>query len=546
MKKSTILTAQTLGYFRAKNEEKRTAILDELLELEEFSNVSRETVTEVLQAETLRRHVVYQNRAQKAFDKIEANAAKPLSSGVDTAHGHVQDFEPGNYILTVAQNNTDVDPVFLGALENFAKHNDAKILCAKMTYNKNGFAIAQDATDGIYYDPAIVKYLVEGQISLGGKIHFIGQANVSPTAKNPLSSFEAITPVGVSVIIPASKIALKCTAALKGGQGKILFGTGCITKRNYILRKAGAVAASTHNIGALYVSVAANGSFVARQLELMEGSNGFYDENRFYHYDNDKSTDMLQAATAIQFGDIHAEKLPESGLTRLIAQIEKYAPENVILHDVMDFSSRNHHNVKDCAFMFTQHIKQNTVRRDIITVSNIIQAIAEAGSHEKLAVHIVESNHDLAINTWLKNEDFKEDPINATLYLQCMLALYQHIENESPSSFNMLKYATTKIGGLDDDNVIFHDTDESVIIAGIEMGNHGHTGANGSRGSPAQFAALGVKMNTGHTHTPSIVGGCYTAGCCELEMGYNVGPSSWRLANILTWPNGQRQVIFMN
>jgi hypothetical protein len=53
-------------------------------------------------------------------------------------------------------------------------------------------------------------------------------------------------------------------------------------------------------------------------------------------------------------------------------------------------------------------------------------------------------------------------------------------------------------------------------------------------------------MNTGHTHTPSILGACYTAGVAgSLEMGYNIGASSWRLANILTWPNGQRQIIFM-
>ncbi len=192
--------------------------------------------------------------------------------------------------------------------------------------------------------------------------------------------------------------------------------------------------------------------------------------------------------------------------------------------------------------MFAQHKKGNTVEGDIIATAEVIAALQNSFDGE---VHIIESNHDLAINTWLKNMDFKEDPTNALTYLKCMTALYESINN-GDSSFNMLEFAMEEIAGLSSEQMVYHTTDESVIMAGIEMGCHGHTGTNGSRGSPAQFRALGVPMNTGHTHTPSIMGGCYTAGVTgSLEMGYNIGASSWQLANILTWPNGQRQVIFM-
>jgi hypothetical protein len=538
MKQQTILTAQTMGYFRAKSEEKREVLLGELLELQEFENADKYTVLVILQAEVSRRHEVSQNRIKKAFDKIESDAAKPLSSGTDSASGHVQEYPEGNYVLTVAQNNTDVDMVALSALETFAEHNNAIIMVAKMTYNKAGFMVAQDATDGIYYDPAIVKYIVEGQISLGGVIHFIGQANVNPTAKGPLSGFESITPVGVSVCIPASKITLKATAALKNGEGKLLFSTGSITRRNYILRKAGAVAASMHNISALYVSVK-NGVLTARHLEIMPGCDGFYDEGNYYSA-NEVITG--QRPIALQFGDIHAERLSSNNLDMLVEHLEKFNPYHTVLHDVMDFSSRNHHNVKDCTFMFGQHTKGNTVEKDIIKVANVIYKLS--AEYDRMT-HIIESNHDLAINTWLKSEDYKADPTNAILYLQCMLELYKYIDAGYKEPFNMLEYVVGEFGGLIQDNIVFHSTDESLILAGIEMGCHGHTGANGSRGSPQQLAGLGVKMNTGHTHSPSIIGGCYTAGCCELDMGYNIGPSSWRLASIVTWQNGQRQIIFL-
>ncbi len=541
-KKAIILAAASLGFFRSKDAEKQAVILEELAALEEYENVSRETLGEVLEAEILRRHVVYQQRAARKVTKDLAEAEKPLTGGTDSATDHVNSLPPGKYLLTMAQNNTDVDKVFLNALQNYAKHNDCRILVGKVTYNKNGFQQSQEATDGIYYDPLIAAYTVEGQVSLGGQVDFIGQANVMPTAKNPLSGFEGITAVGVGVVIPSSKIALKCTAALAGGNGKILFGTGAITKRNYIVRKAGAVAATEHNIGALFIDTTVT-PYIARQLEMMPGSTGFYDENMLY---DGSVIDILhnQYPIALQFGDIHAEKMLHENMQKMIDLIRHYRPGNIVIHDLMDFSSRNHHNVKDCAFMFKQHVQQNTVKDDIGAVAQVLENL---GFGTDAVFHIVESNHDLAINTWLKNADFKEDPTNAVVYLKCMTALYEHIESGISTDFNMLKYALQNIAGIDSlVDIIYHGTDESVIIAGIEMGCHGHTGTNGSRGSPAQFRALGIPMNTGHTHTPSILGGCYTAGVsATLEMGYNIGASSWKLAHILTYPNGQRQVIFM-
>lgn len=538
MKTQTILTAQTLGYFRAKSAEKKAAIFAEMLELEEFDSEKESEYRAILEAETLRRQVVSQNRAKKAIERAEVEASKPLTAGVDDALAHVETRRPGVYVLTAAQNNTDVDPVCLAALQNYCNRIGAELLVAKITYNKNGFQQSQETTDGVYYDPQIAKYLVEGQIDLGG-VHFVAQANVLPTAKNPLSGFEGITPIGIHAVIPASKIALKCTAALKGGAAKILFSTGTVTKRNYIVRKAGAVAATEHNIGALFVDTTGT-TPVIRQLEVMPGSDGFYDEGYFYDYRGNAIG--YQNPAALQLGDIHAEKMERENLDKLVRLIGQYQPNNVILHDVMDFSSRNHHNIKDCAFMFAQHVKNQTVADDIRAVAQVIDTLTDGGP----SIHIIESNHDLAINTWLKNTDFKTDPVNALTYLRCMVALYQHIEKTGNTRFNMLEFAYKEIGGGRLDSIHFHETDESVIMAGVEMGCHGHTGTNGSKGSPAQFRALGVPMNTGHTHTPSIMGGCYTAGVAgSLDMGYNIGASSWQLANIVTWANGQRQIIFM-
>ncbi len=543
-KKNVILAGIETGYFRAKDPEKRDLLAVDIAAMPDFEEQEAALIASILKDESDRRSAVYQTKLKRKVHKDEIDANKPLTGGVDTADAHILPYGPGTYVLTTAQNNTDVDPQFFEALLTYCGVNEARLLIARTTYNKNGFLQPGELPEDLYYAPELAGYLVNGQISLGGQIQFIADANVLPTAKNPLSGFAAITPAGISAVIPASKIALQCLAAPKGRNGKILFGTGAVTKRNYIQRKAGAVASSEHNIGALVVIVADDGSFTARQLERMDGEPGFYDEKAYYvaGYEGDACDHTSPAV--LQFGDIHAEKMEDRNLARMLELIQHYAPENVMLHDVMDFSSRNHHNVKDPTFMFKQHSAGNSVENDVQLVSQVIDSIAESMLPFG-RVHIIESNHDLAINTWLKNADFKDDPQNAILYLSCMLQWYEHIQTGSEAPFNMLRYVYQRFGGgTFEPN--FHETDESVIIAGVEHGIHGHSGVNGAKGSPVSFRGLGIPMNTGHTHTPSIHGNVYTAGVTgSLEMGYNIGPSSWKLANILTWPNGQRQIIFM-
>ncbi len=547
-----IILAAELGYFKSKSAEKKTVIAEELVTnfnaLNEGETATFDDVLVILNEESDKRSEKNRQRIAARHAKDQREAAKPLSGGQNSPGDHIRDMSGSRvYVITTAQNNTDIDPVFWAALQNYVKRFDARLLIAKTTYNKNGFLQPDVAADpaNLWYAPEIKEYLTQGHIKLADDLHFFADANVIPTAKTPLSSFEPVTPAGVSCIIPAVKIALKCTAALAGMNGKVLYSTGAVTKRNYILRKAGAVAQSEHNIGALVVEIDSQGAHTVRQLELMPDASGFYDECVFYHQDGTASYESYPAA--LQPGDLHAEKMTDENYSKLMELISQYQPANVLAHDVMDFSSRNHHNVKDATFMFAQHVAGNTVEGDLQKVAGLLDDVYSILEGWGGALHVIESNHDLAINTWLKNADFKLDPVNAQVYLRCMLAWYEHIAQNDGETFNMLQFAASEIGESQyADQFNFHETDESVIIAGVEMGCHGHTGINGSRGSPAQFRTLGIAMNTGHTHTPSINGAVYTAGVsAALEMGYNTGPSSWKLAHVLTYPNGQRQIIFM-
>lgn len=488
-----------------------------------------------------------QQKARKArqLAKARIKAALPVAAGCDKATDHIKVLPKGKYVLTCAQNNTYIDETALKCLLTFCEVNNARLLVARITYNKNGFA-QPDINNDLWYDEKIKPYLVQGHISLDDKAHFLADSNVIPTAKNPLSGFDSATQAGIHVIIPHVKIALEVVAALKNSPVKIMASTGAVTKRNYIMRKAGATAALSHNIGALLVDIAKSEAII-RQLEIMPECDYFYDYDKIYFANGSHRKVELGEIQALQPGDIHAEKMTSENLDSIKGLLADLKPDYLIAHDLLDFSTQNHHNIKDCTHQHKQALLGNTVEKDIMIMTNIIDELLDTVIcyNENGRLIVVESNHDLALLTWLKNADFKQDSVNAIVYLKCMLALYD--AQTRGTDLNMLEWAYTHIGSgvYDTELIVFNRVDESCIIAGVEMGAHGHNGANGSKGTPKQFRKLGIPINTGHTHSPSIYGKVYTAGVsASLEMGYNVGASSWAIAHIVTYENGQRQIIF--
>ena len=457
-----------------------------------------------------------QQKARKArqLAKARAKAELPVAAGCDKATDHIKMLGKGRYVLTCAQNNTYIDETALKCLLTFCEVNNARLLVARITYNKNGFAQPDINNDSeLWYDEKIKPYLVQGHISLDDKVHFLADSNIIPTAKNPLSGFDSATSAGIHVIVPHVKIALEVVAALKNSPVKIMASTGAITKRNYIMRKAGATAALSHNIGALFVGIGYDTTI--RQLEIMPEYDYLYDYDTIYCANGSHRKITLGEVQALQPGDIHAEKMTEENLTAIKQLIRDLKPANLIAHDLLDFSTQNHHNIKDCTHQHKQVLLGNTVENDIHTMTRIIDDLLDTITYynENGRLIVVESNHDLALLTWLKNADFKTDSVNAITYLRCMLALYEHQQITCGDDLNMLEWAYRNIGeGNYNENILFNRVDESCIIAGVEMGAHGHNGANGSKGTPEQFRKLVIPINTGHTHSPSIKGKVYTAG----------------------------------
>jgi hypothetical protein len=89
----------------------------------------------------------------------------------------------------------------------------------------------------------------------------------------------------------------------------------------------------------------------------------------------------------------------------------------------------------------------------------------------------------------------------------------------------------------------FTDAQIPYMLGGVDFAQHGHRGANGTRGSAKGFANTTHKATIGHTHSARVVKSVHQVGksCGTLE--YEGGLSSHTNTHSLQYANGKRTPI---
>lgn len=468
---------------------------------------------------------------------------KPIASGSFYDHHHkIKTLKETRFILTSAQNNTYVHSKFLSSLEVMAEKIGARIIVGTYSYNLSGFQNLGKG-EAEWFDSKIKKYIIDEPVQLAEDLVWCGELNILPTAANPLSGFHSYTK-DASGIFPHAKIQLESLPSHKTRGARMLYTTGSVTQRNYIQKKSGQKASFHHIFGALLVEVDKDGDWFVRQLIADTDTGSFYDLDVLYTPTGYKDS---QPVEAINWGDIHAEKGDQVVYKASFgldsgSMLNSLKPKYQLVHDVMDFTSRNHHSIADPYFRFQQYVTgSDSVVDNVKDVGRVLKLMERDFSQ----IVVVESNHDLALEKWLKTADYKSDPANAIFFLECQLATYKAIKNRD-KNFSVFEYALQKFEQKIR-NIQFLKTDESFMIGGedgVECGCHGDLGTNGSRGSINSFLKLGTRYNVGHSHSAAIKDGVYQAGVSgKLDMGYNRGPSSWSHSHIVTYPNSKRTIV---
>jgi transposase-like protein len=442
------------------------------------------------------------------------------------------------YILTTAQSNTKAHAI-LGNLEALAERYGAEIWIARIRYNHTAGQVGQEKVDraadeSVWYDSRVEKYLVDERVEICPGLIWAGDMNIIPTAVNPLTGLDSFTGAD-SCVFPHPQIAMKSVATAPETPAKFNYTTGAVTLKRYIQRTAGKKAEFHHSYGALLVEVDPSGAWFARQINATDSG---------VIYDLDVKVDGGKITTGNRVevftpGDIHGRRLDpviQATVWGRGGLVDTLRPRHQVLHDVLDFASRSHHN-NFFDLVAAHYGATESVEGEVKATAEALNSMIRPWCETVVA----KGNHDEHLETWIMSADFRRDPINAEFYLTAAAAKVGAIRDKN-TAFDLVEWVLVRAGLSP--SIRFLSRRARLKIAGIRHDQHGDKGPNGARGSVVNIARTGEKSNIGHSHSAQITHGCYQAGTFSiLDMGYNTGPSSWSQSAIVTYANGKRAVL---
>lgn len=461
------------------------------------------------------------------------------------------------YLFSSAQNNTHIHKPFWENLLVLSDFYEAEIHIGRFAYIKSGLGAKGDkagwtkkpretlyGADSLIWDDAIKPYIHDERWEVAPGLVWCGEWQKLPTAVNPLTGFSAYTG-RKSGIFPHNKLVMESVPSGKFEATKFNYTTGTVTHRNYIQKGAGLKAEFHHCYGALLVEVDSDGDWFTRQINA-DSEGTIYDLEVRVHKGEITFGNRVEA---INWGDLHSIRTDPMVRRLMDDMLQTLNPKYQLIHDLLDFRARNHHEIKDPFKMYQRYVEcEDNVEAEVESTFRHINMLCQFNPDTQTLV--VSSNHNDALHRWLKEADWKKDPVNMGFFLKCSMIVTEAIKDQN-YNFHLLEHLYRELFKKIDENLTFLQEDESFVICedangGIECGMHGHLGPNGSRGGFRAFAKMGRKANIGHTHTAGIHEGVYTAGTAsELDMEYNRGPSSWSHSHILTYPNGKRAIVTM-
>jgi hypothetical protein len=435
------------------------------------------------------------------------------------------------YVITAAVNATLAHKPFLAALEAYCSEHDAQLLIIPLRY-KNPTRKGEESDDW-YADP-LRQYLYSRRESPIAGLKIMGDIKTQPTAVRPLSGLDSLTGSDCG-IFGHTKVAMESVPTRGHELPKLLYTTGAVTRSQYSDTKAGAKGEFHHTLGAVVVERDDDMFHIRHLLPNQDGS--FYDLDRYYSPQGIKKSKPISALVA---GDLHAERHDPDCLAATFQNKDSIAkilrPQRIVLHDVLDFGSASHHNGFFEKFR-RHHIGTNCVKSEVEYTLSLIDSIA----NKTKEVVIVDSNHNGHFLKWLSDDRNANDLQNAEVFAETRAGILPEIRDKG--FCDPLEWWSRRLL-KNRDKTKFLPPNESYTVHSIELAYHGDIGSNGARGSALNLSKVGAKTIIGHSHTPRIVDGCYQTGTSSLlDMGYNVGPSSWLHSHVIVYPNGKRTHI---
>jgi hypothetical protein len=447
------------------------------------------------------------------------------------ARGKKFDKKKKRFIITWAQNDTPIHEAFVSNMEEYARFLDADIHVIAGRY-KNPTSVFIDAEYDTW-SPRIEKYLDANRHEVHKHMWIMSDIKIQPTAVDPMTGLQGMSGIN-SCVFGSPKVHMETIPVLDGNMPKLMMTTGSCTVKNYTDSKSGKKGEFHHTLGFVIIEIKDRSTFFARQVTATDDGD-FYDlyYKASYNPDSEESeVTKIDSVAAAVLGDLHYGQHDERVITKTLDMFSIIKPDNVVLHDVFDGLSINHHESKDPFIQFQREVDgTNSLRKEI---DDMLEGL---GSFADYNVIIVRSNHDDFLDRWLKGTDWRKASTlkNSIEYMEYSWLL---LKGEAPKGIIPYlinqKYPSFKTLGRSD----------SFVVNGWELGQHGDIGSNGSRGSLLQFRKLNTKIIVGHYHCPGRKDGALAVGTStKLRVNYNLGPSGWLQSHVIIHHDGKAQHI---
>ncbi len=447
------------------------------------------------------------------------------------AKERVLDPKKTRFIITWAQNDTPVHEAFISNIEAYAKQIKAGIHVIAGRY-KNPTSVFTDKKYETWSD-RILDYLDANRHEVHKYMWIMSDVKIQPTAVDPMTGLQGMSGIN-SCIFGSPKVQLETIPVLEGNIPKMMLTTGACTVNNYTDSKAGKKGEFHHTLGFVIVEIKDDEVFFARQVTALDDGSFSDLYYRVKYNEETGSSEVTRQSTmaAIVLGDLHYGQHDPRIIKRTLKLFDKLKPENVVLHDVFDGLSINHHELNDPFIQFQREMDgSNSLRHEIDAMLIGLEDFKDYN------VTVVRSNHDDFLDRWLKNTDWRKASTlrNSIEYMEFAALL---LKGEAPQGIipHLIKQKFPTFNTL--------GRSDSFIVNDWELGLHGDVGSNGSRGSLLQFRKLNRKMVVGHYHSPGRKDGALSVGTStKLRVNYNVGPSSWLQSHVLIHNDGKAQHI---
>lgn len=480
----------------------------------------------------MNRYGISERTVRKWIEKLGFSTYREIENE-EIRQGKMREYDRSKkyYIITWAQNATPVHQVFWNNILAYAKHLDADVGVIQGRYQNPTSLWTTNMANEEWWDEHLHGYLDAGRHNIHSYVDILSDIKIRPTAVNPLTGFEGVSG-DRTAILGHPRVHLRSLPVLSGHNKKLLLTTGACTIKNYTDTKAGKKAEFHHTYGFVVLEIKDDLTYYIRQVTA-DDDGSFIDLNA--KVDNKKVT-KVKTCAAYVMGDIHCANVYHPVVEKTMQLFKHIKPKRVVLHDLFDGQSVNHHESRDPIFAYRRYLEGKDI------VKNEIEGLKDFIDQYDLIRYnpiVIRSNHDMWLERWIKETDWRKNVPNAETYMQYALLLLQ---GKAPKG--IVPYVLEDHYGP---NLTTLGIDDSYKIKGWELGHHGHIGAHGSKGNIEQYRKLNTKVIVGDYHKPARKDGAVGVGTySKLRMGYNKGASAWMNGGAILHENGKVQhIIFM-